>query len=234
MRPYNINIGQMQSATIIDNVISNAIEIMDLGKCSYADAWDYQRDIHEKRKLQTVRDTLILVEHEPVYTLGKNADEDHILQHIPKGVKTFRIERGGDVTYHGPGQIVGYPILDLRDYRTSVSWYMRQLEEVIILTLKEFDINSERKDGLTGVWVGDEKIAALGVKISRWVTMHGFALNVNTDLSFYKGIIPCGIIDYGVTSMAAILRQPVEFENVKIMITNIFQKHFLSKQLSDN
>lgn len=234
MRPYNINIEQMQSVTIIDNVISNAIEIMDLGKCSYADAWDYQHDIHEKRKLKTVRDTLILVEHEPVYTLGKNADEDHILQHIPKGVKTFRIERGGDVTYHGPGQIVGYPILDLRDYRTSVSWYMRQLEEVIILTLKEFDINSERKDGLTGVWVGDEKIAALGVKISRWVTMHGFALNVNTDLSFYKGIIPCGIIDYGVTSMAAILRQSVEFENVKKMITNIFQQHFLSKQLSDN
>lgn len=223
----------MRITSLVDNVISDTIEIIDLGKCGYADAWDYQREIHEKRRLQIVSDTLILVEHEPVYTLGKNADENHILQHCPEGVKTFRIERGGDVTYHGPGQIVGYPILDLRDYRLSVSWYMRQLEEVIILTLKEFDINGERKDGLTGVWVGDEKIAALGVKISRWITMHGFALNVNTDLSFYKGIIPCGIIDYGVTSMAAILRQPVEFENVKKTIMNIFQQHFLSKQLSD-
>jgi lipoyl(octanoyl) transferase len=218
----------------VDNIVSDTIEIMDLGKCSYADAWDFQREVHKRRKLQTIGDTLILVEHEPVYTLGKNADENHILQHFPKGVKTYRIERGGDVTYHGPGQIVGYPILNLRDYKTSVSWYMRQLEEVIIMTLREYDINSERKDGLTGVWVEDEKIAALGVRISRWITMHGFALNVNTDLSFYEGIIPCGIIDYGITSMAKILKGQVDFEDVKKTITSIFRQHFLSNRVTDN
>jgi lipoate-protein ligase B len=169
---------------------------------------------------------LILVEHEPVYTLGKSADENHILQHTPREVKTYRIERGGDVTFHGPGQLVGYPILDLHNYKKSISWYMRSLEQLIIDTLAEYEITAERKDGLTGVWVGDEKIAALGVRVTRWITMHGFALNVTPDLTYYSGIIPCGIFEYGVTSMARLLTDEVTVDSVKQVLIEKFMSQF--------
>ena len=128
-----------------------------------------------------------------------------MLQSAPSDAKVFHIERGGDITYHGPGQIVVYPILDLNRYKKSISWYMRTLEKVIIATLSDFGIDANIKKGLTGVWVADEKIGAQGVRISRWVTMHGFALNVNTDLKYFSGIIPCGIFEYGVTSMEKII-----------------------------
>ncbi|MBT4307232.1 MAG: lipoyl(octanoyl) transferase LipB, partial [Candidatus Marinimicrobia bacterium] len=130
--------------------------------------------------------------------------------------------RGGDITYHGPGQIVGYPILDLHHYKKSVSWYMRALENIIIRVLDEYGITASVKDGLTGVWVGGDKIGAQGVRISRWVTMHGFALNVNTDLHYYDGIIPCGIFEYGVTSMEKILEKKQDIFAVKKIIIKAF------------
>jgi len=194
---------------------SKKIEILDLGMQTYKKSWNFQKSLLKKRSNNEINDTLIFVEHEPVYTLGKNANENHILQNYPEEIKTFHIERGGDVTYHGPGQLVGYPILDLRDYKKSISWYMRTLEQIIIDTLTEFNIQTDRKNGLTGVWYKNEKIAALGVRVSKWITMHGFSLNINPDLNYYKSIIPCGIFEYGVTSMSKILNEDVDKESVK-------------------
>ena len=209
-----------------DNIVMRKIDILNLGFKPYKEVWDLQKELVEKRRNGQINDTLILVEHEPVYTLGKNADENHILQHSPQDVKTYHIERGGDVTFHGPGQLVGYPILDLHNYKKSISWYMRSLEQLIIDTLAEYGITAERKVGLTGVWVGDEKIAALGVRVTRWVTMHGFALNVTPDLIYYSSIIPCGIFEYGVTSMARLLTDEVTVDSVKQVLIEKFMNQF--------
>ena len=206
---------------------TDQILVQNIGRKSYKSVWDLQKEMQQQRINGNIEDTLILVEHDPVYTLGKNANEDHLLQSRDESVDVFNIERGGDITFHGPGQLVGYPILDLSNYKKSVSWYMRTLEQVLIDTLIEFKITAQRNDGLTGVWVGDEKIAALGVRISRWVTMHGFALNVNPDLSFYDGIIPCGIFDYGVTSMEQLLGETQNNDNVKNMVIEKFNKYFI-------
>ena len=206
---------------------TDQILVQNIGQKSYKAVWDLQKEMQQQRIKGEIDDTLILVEHDPVYTLGKNANEDHLLQSRDESVDVFNIERGGDITFHGPGQLVGYPILDLSNYKKSVSWYMRTLEQVLIDTLIEFKITAQRNDGLTGVWVGDEKIAALGVRISRWVTMHGFALNVNPDLSFYDGIIPCGIFDHGVTSMEQLLGETQNNDNVKNMVIEKFNKYFI-------
>ena len=209
-----------------DNIVMRKIDILNLGIKPYKEVWDLQKELVEKRRNGQINDTLILVEHEPVYTLGKNADENHILQHSPQDVKTYHVERGGDVTFHGPGQLVGYPILDLHNYKKSISWYMRSLEQLIIDTLAEYGITAERKVGLTGVWVGDEKIAALGVRVTRWVTMHGFALNVTPDLIYYSSIIPCGIFEYGVTSMAKLVTNEITVNSVKRVLTKMFMNQF--------
>ena len=206
---------------------SDQILVQNIGRKSYKAVWDLQKEMQQQRINGNIEDTLILVEHDPVYTLGKNANEDHLLQSRDESVDVFNIERGGDITFHGPGQLVGYPILDLSNYKKSVSWYMRTLEQVLIDTLIEFKITAQQNDGLTGVWVGDEKIAALGVRISRWVTMHGFALNVNPDLSFYDGIIPCGIFDHGVTSMEQLLGETQNSDNVRNMVIEKFNKYFI-------
>jgi lipoate-protein ligase B len=206
---------------------TDQILVQNIGRKSYKAVWDLQKEMQQQRIKGDIEDTLILVEHDPVYTLGKNANEDHLLQSRDQSVDVFNIERGGDITFHGPGQLVVYPILDLSNYKKSVSWYMRTLEQVLIDTLIEFKIIAQRNDGLTGVWVGDEKIAALGVRISRWVTMHGFALNVNPDLSFYDGIIPCGIFDHGVTSMEQLLGETQNNDNVKNMVIEKFNKYFI-------
>ena len=203
------------------------IIVQDLGHRPYQEVWDLQKEMQAKRINIEIEDTLILVEHEPVYTLGKNADENHLLQNRDESVDVFQIERGGDITFHGPGQLVGYPILDLSNYKKSVSWYMRTLEQVTIDVLDEIGIEAKRSEGLTGVWVGDEKIAAQGVRISRWVTMHGFALNVNTDLSFYDGIIPCGIFDHGVTSIEQLLGEKQDMETVKQVVIKKFNQNFI-------
>ena len=204
------------------------VQVRDLGLCAYDEVWNLQKEIQAQRIAGSSEDTLLLVEHEPVYTLGKNADKNHLLQHYPDNVQIFQIERGGDVTFHGPGQLVGYPILDLHNYKKSVNWYMRSLEQVIINTLLKYGIKGERKEDLTGVWVKDKKIAAFGVRISRWVTMHGFALNVNTDMQYYEGIIPCGILEYGVTSMEKLLHHEVNMKDVKNTLISSFKNVFMN------
>ena len=201
---------------------------------SYNSAWDIQKNYHKKVLTGKEQDTLIIVEHEPVYTLGKNANDNHLLQSASEEIQVFRIERGGDITFHGPGQIVVYPILDLNRYIKSVSWYMRTLEKIIIDTLSDFKIKAELKDGLTGVWVGDEKIGAQGVRISRWVTMHGLALNVNTDLRYFDGIIPCGIFDYGVTSMEKLTGSKQDIHKVKNTIIKYFNNILSHKKVRYN
>ena len=213
----------------MERIDTSGIFVKDLGIRSYQEVWDLQKDFQKKRIEKRLDDTLILVEHEPVYTLGKNANKNHLLQSRDRSVNVFDIERGGDITFHGPGQLVGYPIIDLSYYRRSVSWYMRRLEQLAIDVLKDFGISASRIKGLTGVWVGEEKIAAQGVRISRWVTMHGFSLNVNPDLSFYDGIIPCGIFDHGITSMEELLGCAQDMEDVKAMVVEKFNNLFIKR-----
>ena len=202
------------------------LDVVCLGRRKYDEVWEKQKELVDQRRFEAVPDTLILVEHDPVYTLGNNSNEDHLLQSRDKHVPVYQIERGGDVTFHGPGQLVGYPILDLHHHRLSVSWYMRTLEEILIQTLGQFGIESQRREGLTGVWVREEKIAALGVRLSRWISMHGFALNVNTDLKFFDGIIPCGIFEYDVTSMSQILGKEVSLVEVEETLITVFRLLF--------
>ena len=208
---------------------SQKILIQDLGFKRYKSVLSLQKKLQKQRIAGNTQDTLILVEHEPVYTLGKNANKHHLLQSRDKSVEVHKIERGGDVTFHGPGQLVGYPILDLRNYKKSVSWYMRTLEELIIRVLKEFDIKGRRIKGLTGVWVENKKIAAQGVRISRWVTMHGFSINVCPPLSYYDGIIPCGIFDYDVTSMEECLNKKLSVKKIKNSVSEIFLELFIGR-----
>ena len=208
---------------------SNKILIQDLGFKKYKNVLSLQKKLQKQRIAGNIKDTLILVEHEPVYTLGKNANRDYLLQGRDKSVEVYNTERGGEVTFHGPGQLVGYPILDLRNYKKSVSWYMRTLEELTIKVLKEFDIKGSRIKGLTGVWVENKKIAAQGVRISRWVTMHGFSINVCPQLSYYDGIIPCGIFDYDVTSMEECLNKKLSIKKIKSSVSKIFLELFISR-----
>ena len=201
--------------------------ILDLGLSDYNETWKLQKKLQSKRILGEIEDHLLLVEHPPVFTLGKNASKKHIINNS-EDVSIIQTDRGGNITFHGPGQLVCYPILDLNHYKRSITWYMRELEQLIIDVLSEYDIKASRKKGLTGTWVKDKKIAALGVRISRWVTMHGFSLNINPDLNFYKNIIPCGIKEYGVTSMAKIMGNEVpSMDEIKAKITKYFTKNFV-------
>jgi lipoate-protein ligase B len=208
---------------------TSSITVIDLGRTRYAEAWDLQQRLWELRVRGEVGDLLLFTEHEPVYTVGKGGDENHVLageeELLRTGAEMFRIDRGGDVTYHGPGQIVGYPIIDLKA-RPDLHRYLRDLEEVIIRALRTFGIEGVREEGLTGVWVGGDKVAALGVKVSRWVTMHGFALNVATDLQRFDRIIPCGIFHKGVTSMKQILGNEVSMNDVQRQIATAFGEVF--------
>jgi|TARA_B100000959_G_scaffold172660_1_gene180717 lipoate-protein ligase B len=210
--------------------MSQKINIVDLGRMDYQSAWDFQKEFHNKVLLGKEADTLFLVEHEPVYTLGKNANNNNLLKKANSNVKVFNVERGGDITYHGPGQLVGYPILDLHNYQKNISWFMRTLESILIETLSSFGIHANQKEGLTGVWVGDEKIGAQGVRISRWVTMHGFSLNVNTDLSYFESIVPCGIVNCEITSMKQLLGNPQDMDLVKKRTVNAFNKIIVSSE----
>ena len=217
--------------TMNNTLVNTKIDIQDLGKLLYKKTWNYQKELLKKRSNNEINDTLILVEHEPVFTLGKNADENHILQNCPDNIKTYQIERGGDVTYHGPGQLVAYPILDLRNYKKSISWYMRSLEQVIIDTLFDYNITANRKNGLTGVWYNNEKIAALGVRVSRWITMHGFSLNVNPNLNHYKNIIPCGIFEYGVTSVKELIDKDISIYDLANIVSENCNKYFIRSKI---
>ena len=206
------------------------IVVCRLGRTRYGEAWELQRRVFDRCVRGAADDTLLLTEHEPVYTIGKGGDQNHLLasdEELSKdGTEVFRIDRGGDITYHGPGQIVGYPILNLQHHTPDIHKYLRDLEEVIIRTLTRFDIRGEREPDLTGVWVKGEKIAALGVRVSKWVTMHGFALNVNTDLQRFARIIPCGIFHKGVTSMEQLLGRRILLAEVETTLTESFSDVF--------
>jgi len=221
------------------------IHFQDLSLIDYKDAWDFQENLFkanidakiENRKAdKTVTSTknhLIFCEHPHVYTLGKSGDESHLLLSEAllkqKGATYYKINRGGDITYHGPGQIVGYPILDLDKFFTDIHKYLRFLEEMVILTLAEYGIKSGRSEGFTGVWLDADnplkarKICAMGVRCSRWVTMHGFAFNVNTNLDYFNNIVPCGISDKQVTSLQKELNHEVDVHEVKQKL----KKHFV-------
>ena len=181
--------------------------LRELGRIRYSDALSLQQQLVSERKQGLVPDQLLLLEHAHVITMGRNGREEHVLASeavmARAGIEFFPTDRGGDVTYHGPGQLVGYPILDLRDWKRDVGAYVRAIEQTLIDTLADFGIEAGRIPKLTGVWVGNCKVAAIGVHLSRWVTSHGFALNVNTDLSYFQYIVPCGLTK-PVTSMAAL------------------------------
>lgn len=206
------------------------ILVSNLGRTRYAEAWDLQQRVFDLRHHGLIDDVLLLTEHEHVYTLGKGGDANHLLASDAElskdGTEVFRIDRGGDITYHGPGQIVGYPILDLNKYSPDIHKYLRSLEDVLIDLLHAFGIKGEREAGMTGVWVRGEKIAAIGVRVSKWITMHGFALNVNTDLQKFERIIPCGIFHKGITSMQRTLGREVPIEDVERKLTESFSGVF--------
>jgi lipoyl(octanoyl) transferase len=206
------------------------ILVSNLGRTRYAEAWDLQQRVFDLRLHGLIDDVLLLTEHEHVYTLGKGGDANHLLASDAElskdGTEVFRIDRGGDITYHGPGQIVGYPILDLNNYSPDIHKYLRSLEDVLIDLLHAFGIKGEREAGMTGVWVRGEKIAAIGVRVSKWITMHGFALNVNTDLQKFERIIPCGIFHKGITSMQRTLGREVPIEDVERKLAESFSGVF--------
>lgn len=204
--------------------------VVNIGRTKYADAWELQKKVFSARLARRIGDVLLLTEHEHVYTLGKAADENHLLAKNEElsrdGVDVFWIDRGGDVTYHGPGQVVGYLIIDLNQYGADIHRYLRDIEEAIIKTLKDYGIPAGREPEYTGVWVKDEKIAAIGVKVSKWITMHGFALNVNTDLSLYDRIIPCGIFHKGVTKLQSLMNREVPLTDVHRHLIDHFASLF--------
>jgi lipoyl(octanoyl) transferase len=224
----------------------------DLGSMEYQEAWDYQEALlQENVRMKTMTANsidqgevatthyLLMVEHPPVYTLGKSGHMKHALMDEAdmkeQGIQFFRTNRGGDITFHGPGQIVGYPILDLEKFRTDIGWYLRSLEEVAIAVLAGYGIRGDRSPGETGVWIEpgirgrERKICAIGVRCSRWVTMHGFAFNVNTDLRYFGNIIPCGIQDKEVTSLERELGRPMPVEEVKNAWKREFERVFVAE-----
>ena len=201
------------------------------GLVPFTSAWDYQKSLWQARiDNPDLEDILILLEHPPVYTLGKGADPNFIKFNPEQTAwELHRIERGGEVTYHCPGQLVGYPILNLRYYQTDLHWYLRQLEEVIIRVLAKYGLQGDRLNGLTGVWLEGKKVAAIGIKVRRWITMHGFALNVCPDLTGFKYIVPCGIEDKPVGSLAQFIPD-LTIEQVRkdivIAFAEVFQVDF--------
>jgi len=226
--------------------MNKTVEVQELGFRDYGDTWDYQeklfREVLEQKKRRKTElapvetsNYFLFVEHPHVYTLGKSGDKANLLVSEAvlreRGATFFHINRGGDITYHGPGQIVGYPILDLENFFTDIHKYLRLLEEMVIRTLSEYGLQGERSQGETGVWLETgtpraRKICAMGVRASRWVTMHGFALNVNTDLSYFDLMIPCGIRGKGVTSLSAELGRHVPVAEVKQRLLRHFSELF--------
>ena len=199
--------------------ISKTLNFMNLGEIDYQEAWDLQKLLFEKRLSGEITDTLLLLEHPHTYTLGKTADKKNLIgddQYLKeRGIKVYDIDRGGDITYHGPGQIVGYIIFDLKNWKQDTHLFLRALEDVIIKTCSDFNLATSRNEKNTGVWIEVEEICAIGIKVSRWITMHGFAFNVNTDLEFFNGIIPCGINDKKVTSLKNEFNNIFDIQSVK-------------------
>ncbi len=225
--------------------------LQELGKKSYKEVWDYQEMLLQENVRikslvnseplteggdQSTTNYLLFVEHSPVYTLGRNGNAMNVLlneeERIKKGIEYFHINRGGDITFHGPGQLVGYPVLDLQHFNTDLGWYLRSLEEVIIRTIAEYGLKGERSKGETGVWIepdvkgSERKICAMGIRCSRWITMHGFAFNINTDLDYFNYIVPCGIQGKQVTSLQKELGQSISMEEIRNKVRFNFEKVF--------
>lgn len=204
--------------------------VLDLGLIAYAEAWQIQQELHAKRQTHAIPDTLLLLEHPPVITLGKGFHPENLLFnpefYAQRGIEVCRTDRGGDVTCHNPGQLVGYPIFDVQTHGRDLHRFLRDIEEALIRSLAEFGVQAGRNPPYTGVWVGDEKVAAIGIRVARWVSMHGFALNVNNDLSLFQLIVPCGIADKDVTSLSRLLGRPVPMEQVKQVVKHQFSAVF--------
>ena len=230
------------------------IILRDIGKSSFSDAWQYQEEIFKKTIDQKIENRsseskietdnfLIITEHNPVYTIGKSGDISNLLlnddEMKTEGIEFYKINRGGDITYHGPGQIMGYPIIDLDNFFTDINLYLRKLEEVIINTLKSYDLRGFTIKGETGVWVKDnnglsKKVCAFGIRASRWVTMHGFSFNINPELTYFKNIIPCGIKDKGVTSVSELKNSYIEMNQIKQILYKNFAKSFSAELVFEN
>ena len=216
---------------IVNSCSLNTLSFFWIGMQSYNKIWELQKNLHDKVSKEEIGDLVLLLEHPHVYTLGKNANKNHLLPSYPKDAEVVDIDRGGDITYHGPGQLVGYPIINLKHYKKSVSWYMSTLEDVIISVLSDIGINSNKSDGLTGVWVEDEKICAFGVRMAQWTTMHGFALNLNPDMDFFNGIIPCGIFEHGVTSIKELIETDLSMYDLSEMVSKECEQYFINNEI---
>ena len=201
-----------------------------LGSVPYAQALDLQHALVARRKAGEGEDILLLLQHPPVVTLGRRAQERNVIASpdflARQGIEVFKVERGGDVTYHGPGQLVGYPIIDLSHFRKDVSWYVAALGDVFVRLLAEFGVAGEYRHDLPGVWIGDEKILAIGARIENWITYHGFAFNVNPNMQHWQLIVPCGIPDKGVASLAAVLRRDISVEEIVPLVVRHFGEVF--------
>ncbi len=207
-----------------------SLSYCDLNLIDYNEAWQLQKNTSAKRYKKEITDFFYLLEHPHTYTLGKVADKKNLVgneEYLKENhISVYDIDRGGDITYHGPGQIVGYPIIDLTEWKQDTHKYLRALEEVIIMTCSYYGLKCGREPKYTGVWIEDRKIAAIGIKVSRWITMHGFAFNVNTDLSLFSGIIPCGISDKDVTSLKRELGKEIDISEVKTLLVKNFKEVF--------
>lgn len=207
------------------------LDVRRLGVVPYADALRLQAELVARRRTGDIPDTLLLLEHPHVITLGSGAHAEHVLlsakQRAQRGIELFPAGRGGDVTYHGPGQLVGYPVLDLKPHRCDLHRYLRDLEQVLIHALADFGVPAERKSGLTGVWVGERKLAAIGVRVSSgWITSHGFALNVHPDLAYFKTIVPCGIREHAVGSLTEEVERDVSVAETAEAVVLRFRQEF--------
>lgn len=215
--------------------MSPNVEVVSIeGLCPFQKAWMLQRERLEHVRRGTMPNTLFLLEHAPVITLGRNSRAEHVLASSTelsmRGIEVVSTDRGGDVTYHGPGQMVVYPILDLRQWQKSIRWYLRSLEDVVITLLDTYGVSATREPPFTGVWVRGEKVAAIGVGLRDWVTFHGLSLNVNTDLTAFELIVPCGLHGKPVTSLQKILQKPLIMADVRERFTEIFCRQFSAKQ----
>ena len=196
----------------------------------FNNTWEIQKVIHGLKQKEQINDIIISTEHYPVYTLGKTGERNHLLinedELAKRQIDYFEIDRGGDITYHGPGQLVVYPIFDLNNYYKDTHRFLRDLEEAVILTLNHYNITGHREEEYTGVWIGDEKICAIGIKVSRWITMHGLALNINNKLDNFEKIIPCGIFHKGITSFKKILNTDININDVRKLLIGNMEKVF--------
>ena len=227
----NSNLSPSMNNSILEEIklksLDDALNFIYLENQEYNMMWNIQKKIHELVQKNKMNSIVLFLEHSHVYTFGKNSNKDFLLSSYPADTDVVESDRGGQITYHGPGQLIGYPIINLNNFKKSVSWYMRSLEKVIILSLKQIGIESERKHDLTGVWVENNKICAMGVRLSKWTTMHGFALNNNPNMKYFDFMIPCGIFDYGVTSIYELTNKKFNNEYLVKIISDNFIKVFL-------